>query len=135
MKDIKKFHGTDEIICVIAEDSIGDAIALMAERRIGAIAIIGRDGRAVGIFTERDLVMRFKSIAEGRQTQEIGGVMTRNPVSVGLETTVEETVCLMTERGFRHLIVADSNGRPIGMLSMRDILDAVGRHTSGLRAS
>ena len=72
VKDIKKFNGTDEIICVIAEDSIGDAIALMAERRIGAIAIIGRDGRAVGIFTERDLVMRFKSIAEGRQTQEIG---------------------------------------------------------------
>jgi CBS domain-containing protein len=124
LKDIKDPSHGDSLICVIPDDSVRDTIALMSQLRIGAVVVIGADGRAVGIFTERDVVNKFSSIVRDGPPVLVGELMTADPVCVTPETSLGHAAGLMAERGFRHLIINDGAGHPAGIVSMRDLLAA-----------
>ena len=100
--------------------TVGEAISLMAQNRIGS-ALIMEGGRLIGIFTERDTV-RAISQSHDAPTHEISSWMTRDPKTVSPDVEVEDALRTMLDNGFRHLPVVES-GEVIGMVSMRDLAE------------
>ena len=105
------------------QSSVSEAAKFMAQRKFGAVMVVA-DGKLVGIFSERDLLS--KVIAQDRDPDvlTLDEVMTRSPITVAPEDTPHTALELMRRHGIRHLPVTEEN-RPIGMLSVRDLYDAV----------
>ncbi len=112
--------GSDELITVAASASVADAIAVMAERDIGAVLIMDEDGLVSGIFTERDVLVRIVKVGRDPKTTPISMVMTRDVTFVTPGTTIEAALSLMYVKRFRHLLVIDGP-KVHGLLSLRDL--------------
>jgi CBS domain-containing protein len=112
--------GSDELITVPASATVAEAVAVMAEREVGAVLIMNEDGLVSGIFTERDVVVRVVQKGRDPRTTPISMVMTRDVTFVTPGTTIEAALSLMYVKRFRHLLVID--GPTVhGLLSLRDL--------------
>jgi CBS domain-containing protein len=100
-----------------------EAARLMAEHRIGAMLVIDRGERLVGIFTERDLMTRVIVAGLDPAATPLERVMTREVYTAVAETKVAAVRREIQARHIRHLPVVQA-GRVIGMLSLRDLLRA-----------
>jgi CBS domain-containing protein len=108
---------------VKANESVYRAIRLMADRRIGAVLVV-ENGTVIGIFTERDYIMRVE--VEGRAAREttLREVMTDKMYTVTTQTSIEQCLGLMDLRHIRHLPIVEE-GKLMGIISMRDAIAAV----------
>jgi CBS domain-containing protein len=108
-----------ELVAARAEETVCDAAKRMAENKCGSILIMDRE-RLLGIFTERDLLVRV--VATGRNPAEtrLADVMTTDLETIDGDDSIEEAIRRMDEGAFRHLPVVDSE-RVLGVLSARDI--------------
>ena len=104
-------------------DTVYDAIALMAERGVGALLVL-EGKKLVGILSERDYAR--KVILQGRRSQDtlVSDIMTTEVVCVGRDRTVEECMALMTDKRIRHLPVVEGS-EVIGIISIGDVVRAV----------
>ncbi|MEM4499559.1 MAG: CBS domain-containing protein [Sulfolobales archaeon] len=104
--------------------SILEVAGLMFNKGVGSVMIVDDGGFLVGIITERDLV---KLVATGRYSADspVHSIMTRNPVTIGPDALVYDALRKMRDYNIRHLPVVNSENRPIGMVSVRDVLDAI----------
>lgn len=110
-----------KILTAPPETTVSKAAALMASRNVGAVMVVDHE-RLIGIFTERDAVVRV--IARGRdaRTTRLGDVMTTAPLTVDPDKSFGYALLMMHEKGFRHVPVIE-NGKPIGIVSARNALD------------
>jgi CBS domain-containing protein len=109
---------TEQLITVEPSTSVAAAVTVMGMQGVGAVLVM-EPGRLEGIFTERDLV-RALSNDIGASSQAVAQWMTRNPVTVGPEASVEEALEIMLNGHFRHLPVMEG-GRLVGVVSIRDL--------------
>lgn len=100
--------------------TVQEAAVLMAAHRVGAVPVIEAGGRLVGIFTERDLLNRVVSKGLLPEQLRLAEVMTADPVTVGVDASLVESLKVMHIRGFRHLPLVERD-RVVGVLSCRDI--------------
>jgi len=112
-----------EIWSVPPDTSVYEAIALMAEKSIGAVLVIG-DGKLVGIVSERDYAR--KVILQGRSSKEtrVEEIMTHDLITVSPQNTVDECMRIVTHNRIRHLPVLDQ-GTLVGIVSIGDLVNAV----------
>lgn len=111
------------IYSVEPQAAVLDAIRLMAEHHVGALAVM-RGAALEGIVSERDYAR--KVILRGRSSADtpVRDIMSAPVLTVALDTTVQACMQLMTERHVRHLPVVDG-ARVIGMISIGDLVKAV----------
>ncbi|MEM0453851.1 MAG: CBS domain-containing protein [Sulfolobales archaeon] len=104
--------------------SLLDVAKLMFDKWVGSVMVVDDNGCLLGIITERDLV---KIIATGKLSKDLTAksVMTDNPVTIGPNALVYDALKKMRDYNIRHLPVVNGENKPIGMISVRDILDAV----------
>jgi CBS domain-containing protein len=109
---------------VPVEATAEQAIRTMLDRHVGAVAIIDENTRVAGIFTERDVLRRLS--VSGRQPAQtpVREVMTTPVEMATLDTTPGQALATMVERHYRHLPIVDDDGRLLGMLSIRNVLQA-----------
>jgi CBS domain-containing protein len=100
-----------------------DALALMAEKGIGALLVIDDTG-PVGLFSERDYTRNV--VLKGRSSREtpVREIMTSRVLYVTPDQPVEEAMALLTERRVRHLPVIE-NGHVRGLVSIGDLVKAI----------
>jgi CBS domain-containing protein len=112
-----------KIFSVTPKTTVFEAIHLMASNKIGAVLVMEKD-RIVGIFSERDYLNKI--ILEGHTSKEtkIKDVMTPKVTFITPDTSIEEGLAVMTERGCRHLPVLD-NKKLLGVVSMGDLVRKV----------
>jgi CBS domain-containing protein len=103
--------------------SVYDAIALMAEKEIGAVPII-EDGKLVGIVSERDYARKVFLKGKASRETSVTEIMSSPVFSVTPSQTVEECMHIVTEKRFRHLPVVE-DGRIVGMVSIGDLVNWV----------
>lgn len=108
-------------LVVLPSTSVAAAARLMAENKVGAI-MVARDEQLLGIFTERDLVVRIVAKGIDPEATPLERVMTRSPVVVGSKTPLGYALVLMQEKGFRHLPVTEGR-KPVGIVSSRSAMD------------
>ena len=111
------------VIAVKPEDSVLDAIKLLASENVGAAIVMAGD-RLAGIFSERDYTRKVILKGRSSDTTRVEEIMTANVIVVSPRTKARECMALMTEKNIRHLPVVDE-GRVIGMVSIRDIVSDI----------
>lgn len=99
---------------------VSEAIALLAEKRIGALPVMA-DGEVVGIFSERDVIYCLQTAGADALNRTVGEVMTAPAVTVGPGEKVYGALSLMTRRRIRHLPVLDE-GAIVGFVSIGDLV-------------
>lgn len=113
----------NDIWAVPPDSSVFDAIALMAEKRIGCVLVMSGT-ELLGIVSERDYAR--KVILRGRSSKEtrVGEIMTTSIITVEPADTVEDCMRIMTQRRVRHLPVLD-RGLLVGVISIGDLVKAL----------
>jgi CBS domain-containing protein len=112
-----------KIAAVPLEASVADAIHKMLDYHVGAVAVVDSDYRVAGIFTERDVLRKTSLSQTDPQTTPVRDLMTTPVEMATLGTGPGEALSTMLERHFRHLPVADDNGKLLGILSIRNLLE------------
>ena len=100
--------------------TVFDAIALMAERNIGALPVL-QHGHLVGMLSERDYTRKVMLMGRTSRETFVGEIMTHKPVTVGPDDTVTACMEIMTEERVRHLPIVEE-GKLIGILSIGDLV-------------
>ena len=114
---------TRPIIAVSPDDTVYDALTVLAETDIGALLVMDGD-EMVGIFSERDYARRV--VLQGKTSRDtlVRDVMTQRVVSVLPNQTVAEAMAMMTEIRCRHLPVIE-DGKVIGVVSIGDLVKEI----------
>ena len=114
---------TGGIFSVAPSDAVYDAIAMMAEKEVGALLVVDA-GRTAGIISERDYTRKVILKDKSSKQAQVQEIMTTEVVSVTPEMHIDECVALMKKHHIRHLPVSE-NGVITGMLSLRDLFSAI----------
>ena len=101
--------------------SLDAAAKVLAERRIGAVVVLGADARLVGILSERDIVRAIAERGTGAMQEQVAQVMTRKVATCTLEETLHSIMERMTAGKFRHLPVIEQ-GKLVGIISIGDVV-------------
>jgi CBS domain-containing protein len=101
--------------------SLADAARLLAEKRIGALLILGADRRLVGVISERDIVQALAARGPAVLNEPVSQSMTRTVETCTEHETIPSVMERMTAGKFRHLPVVDQ-GRLVGMVSIGDVV-------------
>jgi CBS domain-containing protein len=100
--------------------SIKQAIQVMLDRNVGAV-LVEREGKPVGIFTERDVLRRVirTGIDQERPVEE---VMTPDPETLSLDDGIAFALNRMAVGGYRNIPIVDEAGKPLSVLSQREVV-------------
>ena len=122
VKQILQGKGHD-VWSIGPEASVYDAIAMMADKEVGALAIVDAD-LLVGVLSERDYAR--KVVLQGRSSKgtKIKDIMTTRVAYARPGQSVEECMAIMTEKRIRHLPVMDGD-KLLGMISIGDLVKAI----------
>ena len=104
--------------------TVEDAIHAMMDKDVGAVAVIDEQGVVAGMFTERDVLAKFALSGRPAKETPVRELMSPMVEMATDETTPAEAFMVMLERHYRHLPVVDDRGRVLGILSIRNILEA-----------
>jgi CBS domain-containing protein len=106
--------------------SVRDAMRTMLARDLGALLVVDEAGRLLGIFSERDLLIKVAGIHDDYASLPIDQFMTPHPETVTDEDTLAFALHKMDIGGYRHLPVL-TDGRPSGVISVRDMVRHITR--------
>jgi len=109
-----------EIISIAPGRPVFDALVIMAEYKIGALAVMQND-KLVGIFSERDYAREVVLQGRSSKSTAVAEVMTANVISGKPSDVVDTAMRIMSEKHFRHLPVVDGE-KMLGMLSLGDLV-------------
>jgi CBS domain-containing protein len=114
---------SDEIWSVAPDVTVYDALALMAEKSVGALLVV-ENGALVGIVSERDYARKI--VLHGRSSRDtlVEEVMTRDPITVTPDHTVDECMRIITHNRIRHLPVMEHH-QIVGVVSIGDLVNAI----------
>jgi len=109
----------DQPLAATADDSVGNVMQLLRAQRTGSVLICEGE-KLVGIVTERDAL---KAMAGGTSlTASVREIMSSPPVTVASSATVGKAIRMMSEGGYRHLPIVDSDQKPKGVLAVHGIV-------------
>jgi CBS domain-containing protein len=112
-----------EAAAVPVEASVADAIRKMLDYHVGAVGVVDQEGRVAGIFTERDVLRKLSLTKLDPEVTLVRDLMT-TPVEMATQATGPgEAMATMVERHFRHLPVVNDDGKLLGILSIRNLLE------------
>jgi CBS domain-containing protein len=119
------------VVIATLGESVLAAARRLRDHHVGSI-VVTREGRPIGILTDRDLVIRV--VAEGLDpaTTRIDDVLTYDPVTLRESDTIDAAALCMREHGIRRLPIVDDAGKVAGIVTADDLLVQLGRQLSAL---
>jgi CBS domain-containing protein len=109
---------------VTPDATVFEALHLLAEHQVGALAVIDPNGKLIGIVSERDYTRKVALQGKNSRDATVAEIMTHEVLVVNPKTRARECMALMSNRKIRHLPVVDGETL-LGVLSIRDLLDAI----------
>lgn len=101
---------------------VKDALVVITKKRSGAVSIVNKAGKLVGIFTDGDL-RRHLEVNSNILNKPIKSVMTTRPVTAKPDSWAAEALRVLKDKKIDELPVVDAKERPVGMLDVQDLLD------------
>jgi CBS domain-containing protein len=105
--------------------SLQEAVKILQDRHIGCVLVVGADDRLLGIFTERDLLSKVVGKNVELTKAKVSDYMTAKPEALKVDEKVAWALNKMHLGGFRHVPIVDGAGRPVGLVSVKDIVDFI----------
>jgi len=112
-----------KVVTAAGTTQVADALAMLAEHKIGALVVSDDAQRIKGIVSERDIVRALARGGAAILDGPLSAIMTREVVTCGESDTINQVMAEMTRGRFRHMPVV-SNGRLTGIVSIGDIVKA-----------
>ena len=112
-----------DVSTISPDDTVMDALKLMADKSIGALVVVQND-QVVGMISERDYARKVILRGKASVDTKVKEIMTDKVYYVGLKTTAEECMVLTTQQHIRHLPVLE-NGKLVGLISIGDVVKAI----------
>ncbi len=121
------------VVFATGNETVRDAAHRMRENNVGALVVVDKERRPVGILTDRDIVMR--SVAEDRDPAytTIEEIMTQELRTVQESTAIEEALRVMQRFGARRLVVLTDEGKLAGLLSVDDVIELLAEEAAAIR--
>ena len=120
VSDILKTKGRD-VMTVAPDVPVGDAVSMLAEKRIGSVVVTTDGGTVAGILSERDVVRVLAEKGGDVLAEPVSMLMTSKVVTCAPQQTIAEVMEMMTTGRFRHVPVME-HGRLAGMVSIGDVV-------------
>ena len=118
--------GYRRLVAVSPGSTLAEAVSLMQAENVGSVLVC--DGSAlVGMLTERQVIRQLTG-EPAALAARVDSCMTRDPETVRIDESLASAICKMEERRIRRLPVAGPDGEPLGLLSMRRILQHIAEH-------
>ena len=112
----------DDVATITPDATVREAVALLNERRVGAL-VVSTDGHRIdGILSERDVVRSLAAHATAALDRSVADLMTRQVTTCAPKDTIEQLMWLMTDKRIRHLPVAGEDGGLAGIVSIGDVV-------------
>jgi CBS domain-containing protein len=105
-------------LSVAPSASLRDAVAIMREHHVGCVLVVEGE-RLVGILTERDLLLKME---RADLDEPVARLMTPDPETLQLDDPIVWALNRMSVGGYRHVPLVDGDARPVGILSVKDIV-------------
>lgn len=121
--ELLQSKGNASVYTISPEQTVLEAVALMADKGIGAL-LVTEGSEVVGIITERDYARKVILLERSSQATPVSDIMTAAVMYVHPSQTSSECMKLMTEKRLRHLPVLE-NGKLLGLLSIGDLVKGV----------
>jgi CBS domain-containing protein len=109
----------DQPLAASADDSVGSVMQLLRAQRTGAV-LICEGSKLVGIVSERDALKQMASTDD--YSTPVREIMSSPPATIASSATLGEAIRKMSEGGFRHLPIVDSEQKPTGVLAVNGIM-------------
>lgn len=109
-----------------SDETVTRAVRAMQREHTGCVLVTNdgkRDSKLVGIFTERDILLRIVDRGKNPATLPMSEVMTPDPEVLNVKSTVAHALNKMSVGGFRHIPVVDEQACPAFVVSVRDIVE------------
>jgi len=114
-------------VTIPVDAKLGLALDRMVEHGVGALLVVDAGGRLVGILTERDYLRKVVGLLPDYAHQPLKDYMTVDPETVDPNDLLAVALQKMDVGGYRHLPVVEEDGRPIGLVSVRDVIRHITR--------
>ena len=121
-RSVSVLNFSEPILCSL-KTSIHSVCQKLKSSNSGCVIVEKPDGLIAGVFSERDYMLRIYDQDLDLQETTVSEYMTPEPTTVKPDDTIAYCLSMMSLGGFRHLPVVDQEGMPIGLLSIRDIVD------------
>ena len=102
--------------------SLAEVISRLKSRNYGCVLITGHGGELVGIFTERDVLLKVAGLIDDLDGTPVERLMTPGPTVLRASDPISRALHLIGLHGFRHVPIVDEDNRPVGFISFRDIV-------------
>lgn len=112
-----------DVWTISPQATVMEALKLMAEKKIGALVVV-QDDQVAGIISERDYARKIVLRGKSSISTPVKDIMTLKVYYVGLKTSVDECLALVTQQSIRHLPVIE-NGKLVGLISIGDVVKAI----------
>ncbi|HKQ71466.1 MAG TPA: CBS domain-containing protein [Polyangiaceae bacterium] len=119
VRDILKHKGAG-VATIAPARTVIEAAQSMNDRRIGSLVVL-RDGEVIGMFTERDILVRVVAARKDPETTTVGEVMTTPIVSCTPDTPLSECKSMVTNLRIRHIPVIEE-GKLLGIVTSGDVV-------------
>jgi len=127
VSDILRAKG-DDVLKIEKTATVFDAITKIVEANVGSILVTDGD-QVVGIMSERDYLRKIAVQGRTSRDTQVGEIMSSPLIYVTPETTIEESMAIMTDRRIRHLPVVE-NDEVVGIISIGDVVKFQSREQS-----
>ena len=117
-------------VCIEKDTSVAEAVRQMQEHHIGCVLVTERE-RLVGIFTERDVLSHVAGKKIDVEAIPVEDLMTPNPETLSPSAGIVFALNKMSLGGFRHVPLVDDSHRPVGIISVKDVVDYIVEFFSG----
>ena len=104
--------------------TVQEAIQTMLAKDVGAVAVIDEQGIVAGMFTERDVLSKLALSGRDPKAIPVRELMSPMVEMATEETTAAEALQVMIEQHYRHIPIVDPAGKVLGIISIRNILEA-----------
>ena len=117
-------HAGEEIPAVRESAKLSDVLMEMSRKRLGMSAVVDGDGKLLGMYTDGDLRRTLAQPGIDVHATRIVDVMTREPITIGMDALAVEAARLMETRKINALLVLDDDRHVVGALNIHDLLRA-----------
>ena len=117
-------HAGEEIPAVRESAKLSDVLIEMSRKRLGMSAVVDGDGKLLGMYTDGDLRRTLAQPGIDVHATRIVDVMTREPITIGMDALAVEAARLMETRKINALLVLDDDRHVVGALNIHDLLRA-----------
>jgi CBS domain-containing protein len=117
---------TKPVVTVSPDATVHEAAHRMWTRKVGALVVTDEAGKALGILTDRDIVVRVVGPGKDPAKVQVRSIIRRSPTLIREDQGILDATKLLSRRGIRRLPVVDAAGKLVGIIALDDLLMLLG---------